>query len=92
MASAGDIGATKNKLTSTLIPRLHINPDFTVKFSKGVVVQRMFMSANLAVDLGINCGYCILRDQILTEFVFGGHDACQLRVVKKLMRLVDSRL
>ena len=36
MASAGDIGATKNKLTSTLIPRLHINPDFTVKFSKGL--------------------------------------------------------
>jgi hypothetical protein len=29
------------------------------------------------LDIGINCSYCILGDQILTELVFGGFDACQ---------------
>ena len=43
----------------------------------GVVVQRMFMFANRVVDLGIYRGYCMLRQQILTELVFGGHDVCQ---------------
>ena len=34
----------------------------------------MFMSDNRVVDLGIYWTYCILRHQILTERVFGGHD------------------
>ncbi len=34
------------------------------------------MSANRALDLGINCSYCILRHQMLTELTFGAHDVC----------------
>jgi len=37
------------------------------------------VSANRALALGINCSYCILRDQILTELIFGGHDVCQTK-------------
>jgi len=43
----------------------------------GVLVQRMFVPANRVIALGIYCRYCILRRLILTELVFGGHDACQ---------------
>jgi len=37
----------------------------------------MFVPADRAIALGIHCGYCILRRRILTELVFGGHDARQ---------------
>ena len=43
----------------------------------GVLVQRLFMPTNRVIDLGIYCSYCILRHQILTELIFGGHDARQ---------------
>ena len=36
----------------------------------------MFMPANRALDLRINYSYCILRHQILTGLIFGGHDVC----------------
>ena len=42
-----------------------------------VLVQRMFVPANRVIALGIYCRYCILRRLILTELVFGGHDARQ---------------
>ena len=45
--------------------------------SPGVLVQRMFVPADRVVALRIYCGYCILRRRILTELVFGGHDARQ---------------
>ena len=37
----------------------------------------MFMPANRVIALGIYWSYCILRHQILTELIFGGHDVCQ---------------
>jgi len=43
----------------------------------GVLVQRMFVPADRAIALGIYCRYCILRRQILTELVLGGHHARQ---------------
>ena len=42
-----------------------------------VLVQRMFVPANRVIALGIYCRYCIRRRLILTELVFGGHDAQQ---------------
>ena len=37
----------------------------------------MFVPADRVIALGIYCRYCILRRRILTELVFGGHDAQQ---------------
>ena len=37
----------------------------------------MFVPADRVIALGIYCRYCILRLRILTELVFGGHDAHQ---------------
>ena len=37
----------------------------------------MFVPADRVIALGIYCRYCILRRRILTELVFGGHDARQ---------------
>jgi len=42
-----------------------------------VLVQRMFVPADPVIALGIYCRYCILRHRILTELIFGGHDARQ---------------
>ena len=47
------------------------------KTLSGVLVQRMFVPADRVIALGIYCRYCILRRRILTELVFGGHDARQ---------------
>ena len=35
----------------------------------------MFVPADRVIALGIYSRYCILRRRILTELVFGGHDA-----------------
>ena len=37
----------------------------------------MLVPADRVIALGIYCRYCILRRRILTELVFGGHDARQ---------------
>ena len=37
----------------------------------------MFVPADRVIALRIYYGYCILRRRILTELVFGGHDARQ---------------
>ena len=37
----------------------------------------MFVPANRVIALGIYCRYCILRHRILTELIFGDHDARQ---------------
>ena len=37
----------------------------------------MFVFADRAIGLGIYCRYCMLQRRILTELVFGGHDAHQ---------------
>ena len=50
---------------------------FVDELELGVLVQRMFVPADRVVALRIYCGYCILRRRILTELVFGGHDARQ---------------
>jgi len=47
------------------------------KIHDGVLVQRMFVPADRVIALGNYCSYCILRHRILTELIFGGHDAQQ---------------
>ena len=54
-----------------------LEPSRPRRSSPGVLVQRMFVPADRVIALGIYCRYCILRLRILTELVFGGHDAHQ---------------
>ena len=46
----------------------------------GVLVQRMLVPADRAIALRICYGFYILRRRILTELVFGGHDARQTEI------------
>ena len=74
-----------NWITSRRAGNYHLYFDWELAFPSvpgmiyvyAVLVQRMFVPADRVIALGIYCRYCILQRRILTELVFGGHDARQ---------------